>query len=157
LRGKVSENCIIRRAKWGSAARVVQIGCTLYCLFWTKRATRSWLSALSQPLQRAGCGGPLHTCRVNCCLARRGAAPRPPWLYGHARGHCHVCSTIAHPPSGGQHRPSWHAIRQCPCVPLSTGGSRSMPPLIPWIKYLKRQFPILILTLRLDTQAAHGK
>ena len=28
LRGKVSENCTIRRAKWGSAARVVQIGCT---------------------------------------------------------------------------------------------------------------------------------
>ena len=29
LPGKLSENCIIRRAKWGSAARVVQIGCTL--------------------------------------------------------------------------------------------------------------------------------
>ena len=28
LPGKVSENCTIRRAKWGSAARVVQIGCT---------------------------------------------------------------------------------------------------------------------------------
>jgi hypothetical protein len=28
LPGKVSENCTIRCAKWGSAARVVQIGCT---------------------------------------------------------------------------------------------------------------------------------
>jgi hypothetical protein len=30
--GKVSENCVIRRAKWGSAARWLQIGCTPFCL-----------------------------------------------------------------------------------------------------------------------------
>ena len=38
LRGNVSEKCTIRRAKWRSAARVVQIGCILF----RNRAVARW-------------------------------------------------------------------------------------------------------------------